>query len=94
MKLQKIYSDEVQSALDQLELIISERKDAIEDRWDSMEASTQKELSDKSDYVFGKHSILVWIADDGLIQECREEIKRILSVSVPVKYSVEYDHED
>ncbi|CAM0111662.1 hypothetical protein VPH166E361_0195 [Vibrio phage 166E36-1] len=43
MKLQKIYSDEVQSALDQLELIISERKDSIEDRWDSMESSAQKE---------------------------------------------------
>ncbi|CAM0111638.1 hypothetical protein VPH166E361_0194 [Vibrio phage 166E36-1] len=36
----------------------------------------------------------MWISDDGLIQECREEIKRILSVSVPVKYSVEYGYAD
>lgn len=88
MKLQKVYSKEVQTALNQLEVIIKERKEAILEVWESKCPETQERLLVSSKRIWGKHPLTVWTSDDTIVRECKEEIKRICDVSVPVKYTV------
>ena len=89
MRLVKIYSDEVQAALDSLEMIISNRKDELEHIFDSKTTEEQEKLDTSCWELYGKCYLRFTFDGDFIIQECREEIDRIVKVSVPVHYEVE-----
>ena len=89
MRLVKIYSNEVQAALDSLEMIISDRKDKLEHTFDNKTDDEQLRAIEASRELYGKHPLRFMFDGDFIIQECREEIDRILKVSVPVCYEVE-----
>ena len=89
MRLVKIYSDEVQAALDSLEMIISNRKDEWEHIFDSKTTEEQEKLDTTCWELYGKCTLSFQIDGDFIIQGCREEIDRILKVAIPVRYEVE-----
>ncbi|AGG57872.1 hypothetical protein VPBG_00100 [Vibrio phage helene 12B3] len=89
MRLVKIYSDEVQAALDSLEMIISNRKDELEHIFDSKTEEAQLKLTAASWELYGKCYLRFTFDGDFIIQECREEIDRIIKVAIPVRYEVE-----
>ena len=89
MRLVKIYSNEVQAALGSLERIIEDRKDELEHLFDSKPMEDQTRLHTTAWEFFGKCALSVKFDEDFIIQECREEIDRILKVAIPVCYEVE-----